>query len=143
MLLYCTICGCASTRGRGLQAAGATSNLQPVAGDNFAFTAQYQTQDWIGDLKARTIDLGAGIVSSVELWSAANASSSAPRENRPAAAPATLSGPLLPAWLLAQDRRMPSCQMDGREVPVGTTYCRQQRIWSCERSGWTNTGNPC
>ena len=77
------------------------------------------------------------------MFVAANASSSAPRENRPAAAPATLSGLLLPAWLLAQDRRMPSCQMDGREVPVGTTYCRQQRVWSCERSGWTNTGNPC
>jgi type IV pilus assembly protein PilY1 len=56
----------------GAGAAAATSNLQPVAGDNFAFTAQYQTVDWIGDLKARTIDLGAGVVSSVQLWSAAD-----------------------------------------------------------------------
>jgi type IV pilus assembly protein PilY1 len=55
----------------GAGAAAATSNLQPVAGDNFAFTAQYQTQDWIGDLKARTIDLSSGIVSAVTLWSAA------------------------------------------------------------------------
>lgn len=55
----------------GAGAAAATSNLQPVAGDNFAFTAQYQTNDWIGDLKARTIDLASGIVSSVQLWSAA------------------------------------------------------------------------
>lgn len=54
----------------GAGAAAATSNLQPVAGDNFAFTAQYQTQDWIGDLKARTIDLGTGAISQVELWSA-------------------------------------------------------------------------
>jgi type IV pilus assembly protein PilY1 len=54
----------------GAGAAAATSNLQPVAGDNFAFTAQYQTQDWIGDVKARTIDLGSGAISSVELWSA-------------------------------------------------------------------------
>ena len=54
----------------GAGAAAATSNLQPVAGDNFAFTAQYQTQDWIGDLKARTIDLTTGAISSVELWSA-------------------------------------------------------------------------
>ena len=54
----------------GAGAAAATSNLQPVAGDNFAFTAQYQTSDWIGDLKARTIDLSNGTVSSVELWSA-------------------------------------------------------------------------
>lgn len=54
----------------GAGAAAATSNLQPVAGDNFAFTAQYQTQDWIGDLKARTIDLSTGAISVVELWSA-------------------------------------------------------------------------
>jgi type IV pilus assembly protein PilY1 len=54
----------------GAGAAAATSNLQPVAGDNFAFTAQYQTVEWSGDLKARTIDLSTGAVSSTELWSA-------------------------------------------------------------------------
>ncbi len=56
----------------GAGAAAATSNLQPVAGDNFAFTAQYQTVIWTGDLKARTIDLTTGIVATAELWSAAN-----------------------------------------------------------------------
>jgi type IV pilus assembly protein PilY1 len=55
----------------GAGAAAATSNLQPVAGDNFAFTAQYQTVVWTGDLKARTIDLSTGIVANRELWSAA------------------------------------------------------------------------
>jgi type IV pilus assembly protein PilY1 len=54
----------------GAGAAAATSNLQPVAGDNFAFTAQYETVTWIGDLKARTIDLSTGIVASRELWTA-------------------------------------------------------------------------
>ena len=54
----------------GAGAAAATSNLQPVAGDNFAFTAQYQTVEWSGDLKARTIDLSTGAVSTRELWSA-------------------------------------------------------------------------
>ncbi len=54
----------------GAGAAAATSNLQPVAGDNFAFTAQYQTIEWSGDLKARTIDLSTGTVSTTELWSA-------------------------------------------------------------------------
>jgi type IV pilus assembly protein PilY1 len=65
----------------GAGAAAATSNLQPVAGDNFAFTAQYQTAAWIGDVKARTIDLSSGIVGQVQLWSAAGcwtASFSAP-----------------------------------------------------------------
>jgi type IV pilus assembly protein PilY1 len=54
----------------GAGAAAATSNLQPVAGDNWAFTAEYQTVDWYGDVKARTIDLVGGIISSVGLWSA-------------------------------------------------------------------------
>jgi type IV pilus assembly protein PilY1 len=55
----------------GAGAAAATSNLQPVAGDNFAFTAQYETVTWIGDIKARTIDLSTGTVASRQLWSAA------------------------------------------------------------------------
>jgi len=54
----------------GAGAAAATSNLQPVAGDNFAFTAQYQTVEWTGDLKARTIGLTDGVISRRELWSA-------------------------------------------------------------------------
>ncbi|MEW5862288.1 MAG: PilC/PilY family type IV pilus protein [Pseudomonadota bacterium] len=55
----------------GAGAAAATSNLQPVAGDNFAFTAQFETVSWIGDLKARTIDLSTGTVAFRELWAAA------------------------------------------------------------------------
>ncbi len=55
----------------GAGAAAATSNLQPVAGDNFAFTAQYETVSWIGDIKARTIDLSTGTVASRELRAAA------------------------------------------------------------------------
>jgi type IV pilus assembly protein PilY1 len=55
----------------GAGAAAATSNLQPVSGDNFAFIAQYQTSDWIGDVTARTIDLSSGIISNIILWSGA------------------------------------------------------------------------
>lgn len=51
-------------------AAAATSNLQPVAGDNFAFTAEYTTQEWTGDLKARILDLNTGAISTTPLWSA-------------------------------------------------------------------------
>jgi len=54
----------------GAGAAAATSNLEPVAGDNFAFTAQYQTVEWTGDLEARTIDLSTGLVAYRALWSA-------------------------------------------------------------------------
>ncbi|MGA8048936.1 MAG: PilC/PilY family type IV pilus protein [Burkholderiales bacterium] len=63
-----TLAAVASRVGAG--AAAATSNLQPVAGDNFAFTAQYQTVEWTGDLIARTIDLSTGIVANRALWSA-------------------------------------------------------------------------
>ena len=39
----------------GAGAAAATSNLQPVAGDNFAFTAQYQTVVWTGVITSYSI----------------------------------------------------------------------------------------
>jgi type IV pilus assembly protein PilY1 len=51
-------------------AAAATSNLEPVAGDNFAYTASYKTQEWVGELEAREIDLVTGAVSSTPVWSA-------------------------------------------------------------------------
>jgi type IV pilus assembly protein PilY1 len=63
----------------GAGAAAATSNLQPVAGDNWAFTPEYKSEPfqtdrqslaWHGDVKAKTIDLVGGIVSSFVLWSA-------------------------------------------------------------------------
>ncbi|CAB1368040.1 pilus assembly protein [Denitratisoma oestradiolicum] len=51
-------------------AAAATSNLEPVAGDNFAYTAKYVTQKWEGDLEAHEIDLTTGEVTSTIIWSA-------------------------------------------------------------------------
>lgn len=51
-------------------AAAATSNLEPVAGDNFAYVASYQTQKWNGDIQARSIDLETGIVGQTNVWSA-------------------------------------------------------------------------
>ncbi len=50
--------------------AAATSNLEPVAGDNFAYTASYMTAEWTGELTAKTIDLTTGIVSTTPVWSA-------------------------------------------------------------------------
>lgn len=51
-------------------AAAATSNLEPVAGDNFAYTAKYVTQRWTGELEAHEIDLATGAVSGTAIWSA-------------------------------------------------------------------------
>jgi type IV pilus assembly protein PilY1 len=60
-------------------AAAATSTLEPVAGDNFAYIAKYVTGAWSGDLEAKTIALvddaatgtSAGEVSAEPVWSAA------------------------------------------------------------------------
>lgn len=54
----------------GSAAAAATSNLEPVSGDNFAYVGMYTTVDWDGDIQARTIDLDSGAVSEAVTWSA-------------------------------------------------------------------------
>ena len=60
----------AISRTNGSAATAATSNLEPVAGDNYAFVAQYSTAVWTGDLQARTIDLVTGALSANSTWSA-------------------------------------------------------------------------
>ncbi|ABR91495.1 type IV fimbrial biogenesis protein PilY1 [Janthinobacterium sp. Marseille] len=50
--------------------AAATSNLEPVQGDNFLFLAMYRTSFWDGDLKAKTIDPNTGVVAEDASWSA-------------------------------------------------------------------------
>lgn len=54
----------------GSASAAATSNLQPVAGDNYAYLALYRTVYWDGDLQAKTIDLNTGAISATATWSA-------------------------------------------------------------------------
>jgi type IV pilus assembly protein PilY1 len=49
-------------------AAAGASNLQPVAGDNFAFTASYKTGDWTGDVVANAYDLTTAAVSATTAW---------------------------------------------------------------------------
>lgn len=55
---------------RGSSAAAATSNLEPVAGDNFVYVALYRTLKWDGDLLAFSIDPATGALSGSPLWSA-------------------------------------------------------------------------
>lgn len=55
----------------GSAAAAATSNLEPVSGDNYAFTAKYTTGIWTGDLEAKEINLSDGTVAETAIWSAA------------------------------------------------------------------------
>jgi type IV pilus assembly protein PilY1 len=52
----------------GSAAAAATSTLNPVAGNNFAYVASYTTVKWTGNLEARTIDVNTGVVSESASW---------------------------------------------------------------------------
>ncbi len=54
----------------GSAAAAATSNLEPIAGDNFVYIANYETIFWNGNVEARTLDLTTGAVSASPVWSA-------------------------------------------------------------------------
>ena len=50
--------------------AAATSNLEPVAGDNLIYLANYTTQKWHGDVQAKQIVLATGAVDPTVVWSA-------------------------------------------------------------------------
>jgi type IV pilus assembly protein PilY1 len=54
----------------GTASAAATSNLEPVAGDNLLFLALYRTLKWDGDLQVKTIDPKTGAISPTVKWSA-------------------------------------------------------------------------
>ncbi len=50
--------------------AAATSNLEPVSGDNLIYLASYTTRKWTGDVQAKEIDLGTGAINPAVIWSA-------------------------------------------------------------------------
>lgn len=54
----------------GAGASASTSSLQPVAGDNDVFLAQFTSQKWTGDVLAFKIDPDTGAVSTAPTWSA-------------------------------------------------------------------------
>jgi type IV pilus assembly protein PilY1 len=52
----------------GAAAAAATSTLNPVSGNNFAYVASYTTLKWNGNLEARGINTDTGVVSQNATW---------------------------------------------------------------------------
>jgi len=58
-----------STSGSG--AAAATSSLEPIAGDNSIYIANYRTVYWDGELGAHSINLTTGEISTTTTWKAA------------------------------------------------------------------------
>ncbi|MFZ2542238.1 MAG: PilC/PilY family type IV pilus protein [Gallionella sp.] len=57
---------------KGSAAAAATSTLNPVAGNNFAYVASYTTVAWKGNLEARGINTDTGVVSENATWCVEN-----------------------------------------------------------------------
>ncbi|MBA4382583.1 MAG: hypothetical protein C0406_08475, partial [Sideroxydans sp.] len=57
---------------KGAAAAAATSTLNPVAGNNFAYVASYTTVAWKGNLEARGINTDTGVVSENATWCVEN-----------------------------------------------------------------------
>ena len=57
---------------KGSAAAAATSTLNPVAGNNYAYVASYTTVTWKGNLEARGINTLTGVVSESATWCAEN-----------------------------------------------------------------------
>lgn len=56
----------------GSGAAAATSSLEPVAGDNSIYIANYRTVYWDGELGAHSIDLTYGTISKTTTWNASS-----------------------------------------------------------------------
>ena len=56
----------------GAGAAAATSTLNPVTGDNYAYVASYITAKWQGNLEARTVNTVTGLVSEAATWCVEN-----------------------------------------------------------------------
>lgn len=57
---------------KGSAAAAATSTLNPVAGNNYAYVASYTTVSWKGNLEARGINTDTGVVSENATWCVEN-----------------------------------------------------------------------
>ena len=56
----------------GAAAAAATSTLNPIDGNNFAYVASYTTVKWTGNLESRTINTNTGVVSETASWCVEN-----------------------------------------------------------------------
>ncbi len=56
----------------GSAAAAATSTLNPVAGNNFAYVASYTTVQWNGNLESRSMNTTTGVISETATWCVEN-----------------------------------------------------------------------
>ncbi|HMX21727.1 MAG TPA: PilC/PilY family type IV pilus protein, partial [Accumulibacter sp.] len=54
----------------GAGSAASVSTAQPVANNNFIYSSTFVTEEWVGDVKANTIDPATGTLSTSPIWSA-------------------------------------------------------------------------
>lgn len=57
---------------KGAGAAAASSTLNPVSGDNYAFVASYTTMEWRGNLEKRGVNTSTGTVNENAIWCVEN-----------------------------------------------------------------------
>lgn len=133
----------------GAAAAAATSTLNPVAGNNFAYVASYATVKWQGNLESRSINIDTGEISEAATWCVENLTAGS------CAAPSTIvadaSGASTVYNCVTPSATLASCPapgvLDGTdckvEVPISCTGTMPAKIGtnSDTRTIYTNNGS--
>lgn len=117
----------------GAASAAATSSLNPVPGNNYAYVASYSTIKWQGNLEARTISTVDGEVSESASWCVENISSSTC--SLPSSVVSESAGSSTVSYCVTPDSTADTCTsgvLDGTdckvEIPVSCTGTMQSLI---------------
>lgn len=113
----------------GASSAAATSTLNPVAGNNYAYVASYSTVKWLGNLEARSINVNTGLVSESASWCVENVVGSTNTCTSPSAVVANSSGSSIIYNCVTPSATLATCPapgvLDGTdckvELPVACT----------------------
>jgi Tfp pilus tip-associated adhesin PilY1 len=113
---------------KGASAAAATSTLNPVPGNNYAYVASYTTMKWQGNLEARTIDVNTLAVSPDATWCVENIAAGT------CAAPATIvadtSGSSVQYNCVTANSTQADCTSPGQFFS-STSECRVPMVTGC------------
>lgn len=118
----------------GAASAAATSTLNPVAGNNYAYVASYSTVKWTGNLEARTINTSTGSVSETASWCVENIT--AATCTSPSTVVADSSGSAVVNYCVTPSSTAENCPapgiLDGSnckvEIPVACTGTMPSRV---------------
>jgi type IV pilus assembly protein PilY1 len=114
---------------KGAAAAAATSTLNPVPGNNYAYLASYTTVKWQGNLEARTVDTNTGAFSQSASWCVESiVGGTCPA---PATIVATTSGSSTNYYCVTTGSTPFACTAPG-VFDVATSECRVPMATSCQ-----------